>query len=221
MEPPMNVLDDNFVFLHIPKSGGTSVTELLFALMGPVYPRDKLFGYPEFSEIDPPGNPSLFISHFGYNFYRGSGGYCMTVMRDPVERILSLFSYWKNPGNKMPPGDPLPDDMTLEEFLASDRQDIWTNVRNAQTWQIAFGLDVKTRHRLGGIKAFELYDLERYNQSQERTKSQDVSPETLGVIRGMTELDAKLYQYASESSRLRSNSARATSAAYEESADIR
>jgi hypothetical protein len=159
----MNVLDDNFVFLHIPKSGGTSVTELLFALMGPVYPRDKLFGYPEFSEIDPPGNPSLFISHFGYNFYRGSGGYCMTVMRDPVERILSLFSYWKNPGNKMPPGDPLPDDMTLEEFLASDRQDIWTNVRNAQTWQIAFGLDVKTRHRLGGIKAFELYDVAKKN----------------------------------------------------------
>ena len=159
----MKQLDRNFVFIHVPKAGGTSVTEILFALMDDVYPREKLLNYPLFSDIEPPTKYSLFISHFGYSFYRGSGGYCMSVMRDPVERVLSLFSYWKNPGKGMPPGDPLPEGMTLDEFLSSDRQDIWTNIRNAQTWQIAFGLDVKTRHRFERIQWYELFDIARAN----------------------------------------------------------
>lgn len=159
----MQKLDRNFVFIHIPKAGGTSITELLFETMEPTYPREKLFDYPLYHEIDKPGEPSLFISHFGYNFYRGAGGYCMTVLREPVERILSLYSYWKNPGDKMPPGDPIPADMTLEEFLDSGREDIRMNVRDAQTWQLAFSLDGKTRQRLKGIRAFELFDIAKTN----------------------------------------------------------
>jgi hypothetical protein len=159
----MKKLDRNFTFIHVPKAGGTSVSELLFEIMEPVYPREKLLDYPLFHEIEKPEEQSLFISHFGYNFFRGAGGYSMTILRDPVERVLSLYSYWKNPDGKSPPGDPLPEGMSLAEFLASDRDDIWANIRDAQTWQLAFSLDADTRRRLPGLRSFELLDIAKAN----------------------------------------------------------
>nr|WP_299500559.1 sulfotransferase family 2 domain-containing protein [uncultured Rhizobium sp.] len=161
-------LKKHFSFVHIPKAGGTSITEMLFELVEPeeIFPREELFNYPLFSDISAPLNPSLFISHFGYNFYRGAGGSCMTVMRDPVERILSLFSYWKNPGGKMAPGDPLPKDMRLTDFLWSEREDIRLNVDDAQTWQLAFSHDMATRRRLDGVSDEELVDVAKANLSR-------------------------------------------------------
>ncbi|MDO6965804.1 sulfotransferase family 2 domain-containing protein [Rhizobium alvei] len=158
-------ITENFVFVHVPKAGGTSITETLFELVDESqwYPREKLFGYPLFREVPPADEPNLYISHFGYNFFRGSGGNCMTVLRDPVERILSLYSYWKNPGGRMAPGDPIPPDMTLEQFIESDRPDIRMNIDNAQTWQLAFSLDVATRERLAGIYPVELLSIAQAN----------------------------------------------------------
>jgi hypothetical protein len=101
----------------------------------------------------------MFISHFGYTFYRQAGGASMSVLREPVERILSLYSYWKNPGRGRPPGDPLPDGLDLEGFLRSTRDDISTNINNAQTWQLSFGLDRRTRARLAGLADVELLDI--------------------------------------------------------------
>ena len=137
------------------------MTEYLMSQIPPedLYPREKLLHYVEYKDLGGDKSRKMFISHFGYTFCRQAGGAAMTVLREPTERILSLYSYWKNPGRGRAPGDPLPDDMFLEGFLKSDRVDIRTNIDNAQTWQVAFGLNDRVRRRLAGLTEIELLDV--------------------------------------------------------------
>jgi hypothetical protein len=158
-------LKQNFVFVHVPKAGGTTFTETLFAMVDEdeVYPREKLYDYPDFTTLSDINRPRLYIGHFGANFARQAAGQWMTVLRNPLERILSLYSYWRNPGDKVAPGDPIEPDMPLMDFLTSKREDIRNNIENAQTWQLAFSLDEATRVRHDRIMAFELLDIAKAN----------------------------------------------------------
>lgn len=153
-------LDRNFTFVHIPKSGGTSVRKYMetFFHAEDIFNANFLFNYPEYHSLGAEG-PYYFVSHVGYNFVRAAGGYSMTILRNPVDRILSLYSYWKNPGKGRAPGPPLPEGMDLEQFLNSEIPYIWMNINNAQTWQLAFCHDFNTRRRFRQIKSYELLDI--------------------------------------------------------------
>ncbi len=152
--------DRNFVFIHIPKSGGTSIRTYLenYFSEDDIFNGVNLLNYPNYEDLKI-NRPMLLVSHFGYSFFRQSGGFSMTVLRDPVERILSLFSYWKDPGKGRPPGPSLPADMDLRGFLNSNIPYIWMNINNAQTWQLAFCHNLKTRKRFRNIRPYELLDI--------------------------------------------------------------
>ena len=105
-----------------------------------------------------------FISgHFGYGFAKRYmlGRYSFTFLRNPIERILSFYSFCSG-------SDPdkfniykLSQQLTLEEFLQRGLTDpeiknfIWNN----QVWQLASGFgDVDTR-QLSSCEGIELLEL--------------------------------------------------------------
>ena len=85
-----------------------------------------------------------FISgHFGFEYSRQfmDGRYSFTFLRDPVERILSLyyFSRTRNPAEY--PIYRVAHEMDLAGYLRAgfDREDIKTYLWNQQAWQLACG----------------------------------------------------------------------------------
>jgi hypothetical protein len=87
-------------YIHIPKTAGTAVTDVLTR----VYPPEKVFPrifMPEYRSV----RPSLFQD---YLLYKGHIHYSfavanlpedtqfITVLRDPVERVLSLYFFVRN-----------------------------------------------------------------------------------------------------------------------------
>ncbi|QBQ53547.1 sulfotransferase family 2 domain-containing protein [Nitrosococcus wardiae] len=103
-------------YIHIPKTAGTAVTDVLQN----IYPADKIFNATfmhEYTSVD----PSVF--HY-YLLYKGHIHYSfaietlpkdtqyITVLRDPVERVISLYFFIRN----------LPDDVLLDENLLEQQK---------------------------------------------------------------------------------------------------
>ena len=105
----------------------------------------------------------LFLGHMGFDQARRIGGKTVTILRDPVDRILSLFSYWKELGAAAGPGPSLVQVMSLEELLRSDEPAIVTDVVNAQTWQLAFDHSMESRLRHRNLGAEALLDKAKEN----------------------------------------------------------
>ena len=68
------------------------------------------------------------------------------LMRHPVERVLSLYSYAVHPAGNVPIINPkLVKGLTLDEFFMSSIDAIRMNIDDAQVWQLASGYSA--RHR--------------------------------------------------------------------------
>lgn len=140
-------LQKNIVFVHIPKAGGTSVRKFISAQVdeSDIYPQPQLHHFPRFQDIDV-AKPSLFLSHLGYDFVRAAEADAFVLMRHPIERLLSLYSYARHPGDNVPIITPeLVGGMSLTDFFTSTIPAVRMNIDNAQTWQIASGY--AARHR--------------------------------------------------------------------------
>lgn len=140
------MLEKNFVFMHIPKAGGSSARGFLKSVFGEatVYPEIDLHHFPPYSKVSS-SQPMLYMSHLGFQFAENADAIKATLLRNPVERILSLYSYSVNPGKGMPVIGGVEPDMSLAEFLRSERPEIMMNVRDAQTWQIGYGYSAEQR----------------------------------------------------------------------------
>ena len=80
------------IFLHIQKTAGTSMTEAV----RPYYQND-IVSHGDYLEHDTASLKNMrFISgHFGFEYARlfMDGRYSFTFLRDPIERILSLYYF--------------------------------------------------------------------------------------------------------------------------------
>ena len=140
-------LSKNVVFVHIPKAGGTSVRNFIKAQVAKedIFPEVSLHHFPRYENLDV-SRPMLFMSHLGFDFVRAAQGDALVLMRHPIERVLSLYSYAIHPGKNVPIIDPkLVSGMTFEEFFTTSNKSVRMNVENAQVWQIASGYSF--RHR--------------------------------------------------------------------------
>lgn len=140
-------LRKNIVFIHIPKAGGTSVRSFIAKHVDKqdIFPEDQLHHFPRFENLDV-AKPMLFMSHLGYDFARSADADAFVLLRHPIERLLSLYSYAINPGKNVPIISPdLVKGMSLTDFFRSQQPEIRMNIDNTQSWQIASGYSA--RHR--------------------------------------------------------------------------
>ena len=147
-EPPAGAGPKRLCFIHVPKCGGQSLSSVIRQGYAPnqVCPATFLREFQALSDSDV-SRYQLYLGHMGFAQARRIGGKAVTVLRDPVDRVLSLFSYWKGLGMEGGPGPSLVQSMTLADFLESEEPAIVTDLVNAQTWQLAFDHSLEARHQ--------------------------------------------------------------------------
>ena len=128
------------IFMHIQKTAGTTITEAVRR-----HYRNDFVSHGDYLNRDAASlKKTAFISgHFGFEYSRQfmDGRYSFTFLRDPVERILSLyyFSRTRDPGEY--PIYRAAHTLGVADYLRAgfDREDIKTYVWNQQAWQLACG----------------------------------------------------------------------------------
>ncbi len=132
--------DCKIAIVHIGKTGGTSIRLALrpFFTEEEVCPLQFEGQYPDdLSELT---QYRLFDSHISYEIASRLDAELITVMRNPFDRLISLYSYWREvPQDTMGPG--WAKRLDLERFFerARDIPEIALEAFNGQTWQLAFG----------------------------------------------------------------------------------
>lgn len=128
------------LFLHIPKTAGTSIVELMRQHYGQslISGLDHIDHAPnEFEEIK-------FVSgHMGYDFAKHlmPGRFNFTFLRNPVDRILSLYYYLRSRDPNESIICALCQKFSLSDFLSAGFYDpvIKLHIWNNQVWMLARG----------------------------------------------------------------------------------
>lgn len=149
------------VFLHIQKTAGTSLVHLAARHYGTenIITHGDYVGRPPESLVDIP-----FVSgHFGYAYARSliQDRVSFTFLRDPGERILSLYYFYRSQDPNLFPMYRIAHESTLSEFLERGLSDPYVRSRiwNNQTWQLAHGYGAPDRRSQGDFAPRELIDL--------------------------------------------------------------
>ena len=140
-------LSKNIVLVHIPKAGGTSARNLIRSQVAEecIFPEASLHHFPRYENLHVNG-PTLFMSHLGFDFVKAADADAFVLMRHPIDRVLSLYSYAVHPGENVPIISPkIVKGLTLDEFFMNSSEAIRMNIDNAQLWQLASGYSA--RHR--------------------------------------------------------------------------
>lgn len=85
---------NKIVFIHIPKTAGSSLRNAIESSYTSklIAPYENIFNLEKAVHLD----YKLFRGHFGYQdaqIIPGAKEF-ITVLRDPVERVISLYNYW-------------------------------------------------------------------------------------------------------------------------------
>ncbi len=137
------------VHLHIPKTAGTALREAFGRVYGTgwrVFPHRYEGGY---AGIDP-SKYDFFSGHIGFNTASQLGGDIITVFRDPVERFISVYFFWRQlhaSGVEVTRNTTLAAHYSIDEFAQiKDEPFLLEEFHNRMTWQIAYGSSLA--HRL-------------------------------------------------------------------------
>ena len=224
------------LFLHIPKAGGSTLGEYVYnqCCAPNAVASDPLsagvayleYGFLKPDELVVPEHVVNLLSRsdlravighfwFGLHEYVARPSRYITVLRDPMERVVSLYYYAK-----------LQDTMTLEDFA---RNPPFREVDNDQTRRIA-GMNPPVGECTRATLDLARKNLQRHfdvvgttermdetlaqlnaklgwnrevvsyprNVNTDRPKSSLLTPEAVDAIRARNELDYELWRYASE-----------------------
>lgn len=139
------------LFLHIRKTGGTSIVMQAMDHYG----YENVCGHGDYMGKPPAHFMNLpFVSgHFGFDYARElmPGRFSFTFLRDPIERILSLYSFCRVQDPDEFPIYRAASDHDLDGFLRAAEDDglVRAYIRNSQVWCLAAGPGyVETRESL-------------------------------------------------------------------------
>jgi hypothetical protein len=126
------LLFSTIIFLHLPKTGGTSLVQLL-------QKKYKIFTYYKNSSDEEQLNTinsheyDIITGHMDFNFINKiKYTKIFTIMRNPIQRCISLY-YFVNKGI-----DLVNKELTLYEFFTSIDKRILRHIENNMTHQIAY-----------------------------------------------------------------------------------
>jgi len=128
------------LFLHIPKTAGTSIINTV----APYYGK-SLISHGDYSGKLPAEITDIsFVSgHFGYSYARPlmASRVSFTFLREPRERVLSFYYFCRTRDPEEWPIYALAQKLDLEDFLRMAFQDasVKSSIWNSQVWQLAHG----------------------------------------------------------------------------------
>jgi hypothetical protein len=214
-----------FYFIHIPKTGGTS----LHALLENQVDLQELYPPRRFQKANQPPDHQLVSGHFPYWFCKKidkefDQAFKVTILRDPVERYLSFLRYRRRNRPELQNLDLefIHNNPSLDKTVdfGSDKTFKFDRGANRMCAFLASDLNLEGRALLESAKkSLETFDvvlfLENFESdvtrlcqmigidplSQETphlntTTSQEVSPEFIEIIKKYNDLDIELYEYA-------------------------
>ena len=106
------------------------------------FPSERICGEAQLTEFS--GDASAFDvlhGHVGFDVAQRFDCEPCVILRDPIDRVLSLFNFWqtrtRNPEADDNAAVGLVQGMDFETFLQSDHPRLQSDLRNGQTFQIA------------------------------------------------------------------------------------
>jgi hypothetical protein len=162
MPPPSRIQDRRVVFIHIQKTAGSSIVKALKNQAGRHLPSHGDFA----SRLRPFREDNEFIlGHFGFNktLEIPDPKFCFTFLRDPIDRIISLYHYWREDTENEYPVFQTAKEMDLETFLQSDNPQVRQHIDNVQTWTFIGDCWGEVRRQHEHLSRDELLDIAKKN----------------------------------------------------------
>ncbi len=135
----MTVQPPRIVHLHIPKTAGTSLKVALREHYDPSRCFPAVYET-EFASVNP-RDYDLFSAHIGFELASSLQASIICLLRDPVDRFISVYYYWRRlvaTENRTEVGPVAASSLSLEEFVERfDEPGLTEEFYNRATWQLA------------------------------------------------------------------------------------
>jgi hypothetical protein len=176
-------------FVHIPKTAGTSLVTAMQAHFLPnrICPREYTEALGRLDPVELRWQYDFIPAHTGMDVAERIGTDLVTVLREPTDRVLSLYNYWRSvpdesavvyESGKVDPAVSLAKSLSFRDFILSDHPRILHDINNGQTFQIASSNNAIGRRALAGKDAAEILQIAQDNlqkmQAVGRTENLDV-----------------------------------------------
>jgi len=135
-----------FVFIHIPKTAGTSFLSQMNNLFGDncTYRLTNSDYESGLNVIETRLTPNqhecnFFSGHIPYSLlnYRSQDLYFYTLLRDPINRVESLYRFYKTLPSDHVKGMGLESNFTFDDFINSNAPELYTQINNGMSRQLA------------------------------------------------------------------------------------
>lgn len=135
-------------FVHIPKTAGTSLVTAIQAhfLHNRICPREYTEALTSLDPMELRKKYDFIPAHAGMDVAQRIATDVITVLREPTNRVLSLYNYWRSvpddsavvyQSGKVDPAVSLAKSLSFQDFVLSDHPRIQHDINNGQTFQIA------------------------------------------------------------------------------------
>jgi len=158
----------NIIFVHIPKTAGSSIRKSLERGFGEqtIFPEHDQGSIVTAMKND---THQHFLGHVGASFalaYKPKDQFVFSFLRNPLDRLISLYNFFHGLDQKKIKGDFVIDyaiNNTAEAFFESKDPRILSYLDNTQTWQLAIATDPMTRKKYSYLNDLDLLNLAQSN----------------------------------------------------------
>lgn len=194
------------IYTHIPKTGGNTFASVLYSQyhyqkeVCSVYLRESLPPKVDFGKI------KLIVGHLQFGLHKDIPRPCqyITMLRDPVDRVVSHYYFNLKFHNKKPQDSPFDQfvkkhtNVQTRWVAGEDRADVQLAKKHIEKHFIAVGITERFNESLYLMKqklGWEDITYKQYNVNRKRPKTDAISPEMIDLIKEHNALDIELYNW--------------------------
>jgi hypothetical protein len=141
-------LATRLLHLHVPKTAGTAVRVALERACGGTLRVFPHYDEQRYTDVTP-GEYDVYSGHYGFKTATRIGGDIITVLRNPVDRFLSVYYFWRQlheSGVEVTPNTIAASRFNIDDFVSlRDEPFLIEEFSNRVTWQLAHGSSLVQR----------------------------------------------------------------------------